>query len=199
MTDKIQFFGSVDCDRDGRVTSETPAWMLERHMEYLEDEINKKKAGLARGAYESDQVPRIKGEIEQEQKRLQDIINSKPNLTGANKDKCFRAYQRLAERIKESMPTRKDSKNGLVNPYQELKRMKEKHIPIDAEMAKACNVTRKDGKISGDEAAKCYAILGKALGEDTNIERLRRDGGQEAFHRTIDGLTEAILKRFEGK
>ena len=90
------------------------------------------------------------------------------------------------------MPTRKQAKDGLVDPYRELKRLKTKHIKIDPEIAKACGVKAVQGKISGDEANKCYQILGKALGENTIVEVLRKDGNSEAYQ-SIHDLTRAIL------
>jgi len=62
-----------------------------------------------------------------------------------------------------------------------MKRMKTKHIQIDPQMAAALGVKPVHGKISGDEANKCFQILGKFLGESTNIESLRRDGNSEAY------------------
>jgi hypothetical protein len=44
-----------------------------------------------------------------------------------------------------------------------------------AQIAKACNVRMTKGKVSRDGAAKIWKILGKAIGERTNTENLRRD------------------------
>jgi tellurite resistance protein len=183
---KIQFFGD-----QGGIKSDMPAWYLERHVEFAEDSIRRKQKMLDRGGIEADQVPRVKEEIKAEKAKLKQIVESKPNLTGAQKDRCAKAYENLQRQIKDSMPTRKDAKDGLVSPYDELRRLKSKHITIDPTIAKACGVKPDHGKISGDEANKCYQIIGKILGENTNTERLRRDGNTEAY-RTMDDLTQAI-------
>jgi hypothetical protein len=76
-----------------------------------------------------------------------------------------------------------------------MKRLKTKHISIEPALAKALGVKAVNGKISGDEANKCYQILGRAIGESTSVEALRRDGNTEAYQ-TIHDLTQVIL---EGK
>ncbi len=195
----IKFFGSVDCDKDGNITSDMPAWYFPRHIQVLQDSIDRKKAGLARGAYTSDMIPTVQGEIEMEEKKLNVIKRTKPNLTGPDKDKCYDAYKKIAEQIGDSMPTRRDSKLGLADPYKEMGRLKEKHFKVeDAEIAKACGVNPVGGKISGDEANKMYQILGRALNENTNVEKLRKDGGQNNAQ-TVDALTKLILEKFKDK
>jgi len=195
---KIRFFGEVDLDRDGKITSDMPAWYFERHIDEMEEGILRKENQLARGAIAADNVPMIKEEIKAEKAKLRKIKESKPTLTGNQVDRCWRVYKSLTEQIQASMPTRKQSKDGLVNPYDELKRLKQKHIKIDPEIAKACGVKAVQGKISGDEANKCYQIIGRTLGENTNVEALRRDGNTEAYH-TINDLTKAILSGMQIK
>ena len=129
---KIQFFGEVDLNDQGGITSAMPAWYLERHIEYMEEDLSRKRNMLKRGTLEQDQIPRIKEEIKFEETRLAKIKASKPELTSSQKDRCYTTYENLGQQIKESMPTRKQTKDGLVNPYDELKRNKSKHVVIDA-------------------------------------------------------------------
>lgn len=192
--DKIVFFSEVDMDnRTGHITSEMPAWYFDVHIANLDEGIERKKRNLKNNLYEPDQILRVQEEVKVESARLKEITDSRPDLKGTARDKCANAYKSLEEQIKGSMPTRKQTKDGLVSPHEELKRLKSKHIKISPEVAKACGVKVVRGKISGDEAAKCYQILGKALGADTNVERLRRDGNTEAYQSMHD-LTQAILK-----
>ena len=194
-TSKIQFFGEADLNDQGGIKSEMPAWYFERHIDFMENNISRKQKMLDRGGIASDQVPRVREEIKAEKKKMKSIQDSRPVLTDTQQNRCYKAYENLARQIKETMPTRKESKDGLVDPYSEMHRMKDKHITVDPTIASACGVRPDHGKISGDEANKCYQILGKILGENTNAERLRRDGNTEAY-KSMNDLTQAIL---EGK
>lgn len=191
---KIQFFGEIDLnDKTGGIRSDMPAWYFDVHISELEEGIARQKRQLESGAIDGDQVPRIKNEIAAGEARLKQITSGKPKLEGTQKDRVFRVYESLQKQIKDTMPTHRENERGLVSPHEELKRQKSKHIKVDTEIAKACGVKSVHGKISGDEANKCYKILGKALGEPTNIERLRRDGNSEAYQSMHD-LTNAILQ-----
>jgi hypothetical protein len=190
---KIQFFGEVDLNDQGGIKSDMPAWYLERHIEYMEEDIRRKETAIRNRTIESDQVPMFQEEIKQEKARLKEIVDSKPNLNDAQRDRCYRAYESLQKQIKDSMPTRKQAKDGLVDPYNEMKRLKQKHISIDTQLASALGVKPVHGKINGDEANKCFQILGKALGEETNAESLRRDGGHPSYE-SINDYTKAILE-----
>jgi hypothetical protein len=200
---KVQFFGEIDMDtRTGAIRSERPAWFHEIHIDHMKEEISRKQKFLDLGYYVADQIPRVKSEIEAETKRLKEIESSRPVLTGAALDRVSKAYESLGKQISDQLPTRKESKNGLVSPHEELKRQNTKSITIPHDLAKACGVKAEgrgtSGRITGKEAAKCYQIMGKALGSNTNIERLRKDGGGEAY-KTMHDLTQMILKEKFGK
>jgi hypothetical protein len=190
-TSNIQFFGEIDLNDHGGIRSEMPAWYLERHIEELEESINKKETALKFNRIAPDVVPRMREEIKAEKEKLEKIKGSKPELNDSQKDRCASTYEKLEKHIRDTMPTRKQTKDGLVNPYDELKRMKSHHIPIDTQMAKMLGVKAVNGKITGDAANKCYQILGKMLGENTSIERLRRDSGVESFQ-TVHDFVRAI-------
>lgn len=190
---KIRFFGEIDMnDQTGAIRSDMPAWFFDVHIENLREGIERKARGVGLNLYAPDQILRVKEEIAMEREKLAEIEKSCPALSDAQKDRCFRAYESLKAQISDTMPTRKEAKNGLVSPHEELKRLKAKHISIAPEIAKACGVHVVHGKISGDEANKCFQILGKSLGENINIERLRRDGNSEAY-KSMHDLTQAIL------
>lgn len=191
--DGIQFFGDVDLNDSNKIKSMLPAWYFDRHIDELQENIERKERALKNRMIKEDMIARTENEIKAERIRLKEITESRPNLTGNQKDRCADAYKKLAEQIQSSMPTRKQSRDGLVSPHQELKRLKGKHIKIDPDIASACGVKMVGGKISGDEAARCFKILGKVLGEPTNVEHLRRDGNSEAYQ-SMNELTQAILR-----
>lgn len=195
---KIQFFGEVDLNDEGGIKSDMPAWYLERHIEYMEEDIARKERQIKLGTVDPEVLPRMREEVKAERIKLRKITDSKPNLTPGQRDRVFKAWERLGKRIQATMPTRKQSKDGIVDPYTEMKRMKTKHVAFDPELAAACGAKPIHGKITGDEANKCYQILGRAIGESTSVEALRRDGNTEAYQ-TMHDLTQAILKGKEIK
>jgi tellurite resistance protein len=190
---KIQFFGEVDLSKEGKIISDMPAWYFDVHIADLEEGVAKKERALERGTVKADQIPMIREQVKAEREKLKLIERSRPNLNSTQENMCYKVYQNLERQIKDSMPTRKQAKDGLVNPQQELKRLKEKHITINPEVAAACGVHASRGKVTGDEANKCYQILGRALKSNTNVEALRKDGNSEAYQ-TMHDLTQAILK-----
>ena len=195
---KIQFFSEIDMNEKGNITSSMPAWYFEAHIDELRETIGRKERALERGYIDQDQIFRVREELKLERKQLKGIEDSKPKLGGRNKDRCWNAYKSLQDQIAETMPTRKENFDGLVSPQAELKRLKTKHIKIDPEIAKACGVNVVKGHITGDEANKCYQIIGRALGENTYTEKLRRDGNTEAY-RSMNELTQTILKGMESR
>ena len=195
---KIQFFSEVDMNDQGHITSAMPAWYFDAHIDELREAVGRKERALQMGMVPQEDIFRTREEIKREKVKLKSIEASKPELKGANKDRCWKVYQSLQDQIKDTMPTRKEAKDGLVSPQQELTRLKTKHIKVDPEIAKACGVNVVKGHITGDEANKCYQILGRALGENTFTEALRRDGNTEAY-RSMNDLTQTILKGMKGE
>ena len=193
---KIQFFGEVDLNKEGGIKSDMPSWYLEPHIDYMEEDIKRKETSLAQNRISSDRVPAMREEIKRERARIDEIKASKPVLNDAQKDRCARAYESLKHQISDSMPTRKQARDGLVNPYDEMRRLKDKRITIEPALAKSLGVKTDHGKITGDAANKCFQILGKVLGEPTNPETLRRDHGVESQKIDLHDLTRAIM---EGK
>jgi len=190
---KIQFFGEIDMDdRTGDIRSDMPAWFFDVHIDNLRENIERKARAVKLNLYAPDQILREREEIIVLRERLKEIEDSRPSLSDTQKDQCAKAYESLKKQISDTMPTRKEAKDGLVSPYEELKRLKTKHISINPAIAKACGVHVVHGKISGDEAAKCYQILGKRLDENISVEKLRRDGNSEAYQ-SMNDLTRAIL------
>ena len=194
---KIQFFSEVDMNDKGYITSAMPAWYFDSQIDELREGVGRKERALKMGMVPQEDIYRTREEIRKETAKLRAIEKSKPTLEGPNKDRCWNVYKSLQDQIKDTMPTRKENYDGLVSPQNELKRLKSKHIKVDPEIAKACGVNVVKGHITGDEANKCYQILGRALGENTFTEALRRDGNTEAY-RSMNDLTQSILKGMRG-
>jgi len=172
---KIEFFGQVDRDRDGKPVSYLPAWMLPRQKEELEEEIARNERTLKVGAIPGDQKGQLIEDIRRSKKRLDEINESMPSLTSAAKDKLAKAHEEIGGRISESLFTRDEMRNGFADPHEEHRRNKQPCIKMDPDLARACNVRITSGKVSRDGANKIYKIIGARIGENTNPERLRKD------------------------
>ena len=107
------------------------------------------------------------------------IYQNLDKLKGKQKDRVAKVYDELGRAIGDKLFTRSDMMKGLADAHEEVKRMTEPSIPVTGDamsLAKACNVKTVKGKVTREGAAKIWKILGKALGDRTNTEHLRRDG-----------------------
>lgn len=180
ILDDVNFFGAVDRKgkrEDGAVTSEYPAFYFHTQYDELEEETAKAERNLERGLVPASEVPYIKAEIERNKDRLIEIQKAHPRLEGRQKDAVYNLYKELAAQIQDSMYTRTDMKKGLVDAHEEARRMSQPIISVKGNEKFFHNMGIKahKGKISRNQASRAYKIMGKALGENTNVERLRKD------------------------
>lgn len=195
---EVEFFGDVDKNIKGEVVSELPAWFHDIHLDHLEEGVASKKRQIERGEIPREHVGMVSQEIKNEEEKIKDIKAAVPKLVGKQKDSVAKAYHALQNQIKETMPTRMEDRNGYISPRDELKRMKEFHIEVDRDIAKACNVkTNIQGKVTGDGANKIYKMCGRILGENENVERIRREGKSESM-RSMEDFTKTILEKIAG-
>lgn len=183
----IEFFGVVDRQgrkMGGKIGSEFPAWFFDRKIEALEDEIASKKRTVERGFAAPEVLRRIEAEIKGDNEKLEQIRNSRPQITDKQKDELYSTWKELKGEIQDSLFNRSDMQKGLADPYNESKRMTEARIPIRGkiELMQNMGITVQDGKISRNQAARAWKIIGKLLGEPTNTEHLRKDHAYGTYH-----------------
>ena len=102
---------------------------------------------------------------------------SKPKVTGRDKDALADFYKSLEGDIRDSMFTRTDMEKGLADPHQELERQKTPgfNIKPHSKLFHQMGIPVSGGKATRDQLCKAYKVAGKLLGENTNVERLRKD------------------------
>ena len=193
---EIQFFGDVDKTPTGQISSEWPAWFFDVHVEKMEEAVARKKRQLERGEIPIEHRPIAKNEIAKEEQKIKEIHASKPKLNGGQKDMIAKAYRSIESQLQESMFTERDQKKGFVNPREELQRQSTAYVEVDPKIARACGLGEQK-KITGKQAAKCYKIMGKVLGENTNLERIRREGRSESY-KSMHELTAKVLEKVSG-
>ena len=178
----IQFFSRIDKNKIGKRASETPAWAMRTHIDALRESIEAKERMLERGDCPLDAVPQTRAEIRKEQQRLDEILESRPKASPDIEDKLWKVYKSLGKDIQDTLFTRSDMKLGLASPHEEARRMKEPIIKVNREIADLCkenevpvHVKGNDAYLTRDNATKVRQWIGKYLGEETNIEALRKD------------------------
>ena len=181
----IQFFSSIDRKgkrADGAITSEYPAFYFYTHYEELQESTDKQQRQVDLGLVPASELPRIKAELKRNNDRLAEIQEANPKL-GPEKDAVHKLYKELEESISDSMYTRSDMQKGLVDAHEEARRMVDPLISIkgNEKFFHNMGITARNGKVSRNEASRAYKIMGKALGENTNTERLRRDRNTGTF------------------
>jgi len=178
----IQFFGSVDRKGkvdSGKVTSAYPAWYFTTHLEDLKEGIDRKHRAIQRGEIPASELDLAKIALKKETERYENIMMSRPKLDGKDVDDLAKVYKELEKDIQDSLFTRSDMKKGLVDVHEEARRMSEPIINVggNVELLRemGVNIPKEHKMVSRNQASKAYKILGKLLGENTNVERLRRD------------------------
>ena len=181
MAEPVKFFGAVDRERkslEGKILSAYPAWYYEEKTDRMKDDITVRKNRLDSGKIPADRLEEERNTLGQRQLRLKMIIQSKPKLTDKQKDDVYKFYCHLKDQIINRLPTRSDIKKGTVNIKEEVMWKKKPSIDVTgfAIFCDELNFPILEGrKISGHQAMAGLKIIGKLLGEDHNIERLRRD------------------------
>lgn len=194
--DGIQFFGAVDRvgkREDGRIASEYPAFYFPSHRREMEEEVDKLRRSIELNLIPASEVPYSKAQLKRSEKRLDEIKNSVPKFTPAQKDELGNLYMDLQKQVSDSMFSRTDMKKGLVDVHEEARRMTEPIINVDKKHAtffRNHGITPVKGKITRNQAAKIYKIAGRVLDANTNVERLRRDNktGVTKFEKSLEEL-----------
>ena len=194
--DGINFFSSVDRvgkREDGRIASEYPAFYFPSQRREMEEEVEKLRRTIEQNIIPASEVPYQKAELKRAEKRLDEIKNAMPKLTGKEKDELGNLYEDLQRGISDSMYSYTDMKKGLVDVHEEARRMTEPIINVDKKHAtflRNHGITPKGGKISRNQASKMYKIAGRVLDANTNTEALRRDykTGVTKFEKTLREL-----------
>ena len=109
---------------------------------------------------------------------------SKPKLKGKEEEEAAKFYGHLSDQLRDAMPSRSDMKKGLADAHEEVRRMTTPIIDVrgKTKMLSNMGIEAKGGKITRTQAAKAFKIVGRVLGEPTNIEYLRRDYNHGTFH-----------------
>jgi hypothetical protein len=171
----FQMFSEVDMNSHGNVGSYLPAWAYDQLIGDLQNDIRSDEIQIKQANISVDKVNELKRTVEKKKERLHEIESSKPKLAT---DKIWEIEKGIGEKIADSMFTRTDMMRGTADAHTEARRMSQPCITLndsEANFAIGCNVVPNTSKmISRNQAAKVWKIARRFLGENSNIETLRR-------------------------
>jgi hypothetical protein len=178
--EKAEFtiFGSADLSEKGKVKSQYPSWYFDHLKDELQNDISRIETDLKFDRIPKSEVAITQERLAQKKEKQKELDRSCVELKGKKKDQVAGVYSELGEKISEQMFSRSDMKKGLADAREEMKRMTEPSIEVKGDaykLAQACNVRVTKGKVTRDGAGKIWKILGKALGNHSNVEHLRKD------------------------
>lgn len=185
--DKWSFFGDVDRmgnRPDGEVRNPLPAWYFTNQIRELEEGIAQAERQIRMGAIDPGAVMMLNQQIKRDRERLAEIKSSRIKLTDSKRNRLWDMYKYLSMALSDLLPFRTDMMKGLVNPHEELAKMKEPCINVEKykDLLRAMNIGPViKNKISRDQASLAWKIGGKYLGEATNTELLRKDSQTGTF------------------
>jgi hypothetical protein len=173
---KIQFFGEFEKHPKGGYRSEYPAWMHQKLLSDMKDELKQKQKVLDMRVPVANEGE-LREQIREMKSRIDDIESSKPKLSAKAKDDLLRASEELEGHIRDSQFTRSEMHLGLADAHRELERSMKKSIPIRADLAEAAGIRLEKGKGSREDAIKVWRLSRRACDPDlhTNAEYLRRE------------------------
>lgn len=181
MPDDITVFSEADLVKveGGKIIgSEYPVWYHETMIDELRENIRMDELALKRGTMPEERRHETKQRLDRNRERLDKIVEAVPELDDKQKDYLSKIRKDLGNEIQRMMYSRSQMQKGLADAHGEARRMTEPSIKANGtiyDMAKACNVTVTDGKISRNGAEKIWKICSKRLGEISNTEYLRKD------------------------
>lgn len=187
MPEQIKFFGAVDREKNdpnGKILSAYPAWYYEEKIDKLKDDIAILENRLANGRVPASSIEDHKKELELRKTRLKAILLSKPKVTGKEKDEVGRCFKYLRDQIINRLPSRTDVQRGTVNIRNEVMWKKKPSIDISDHLmvCESLGLSMPERKkITGHQGMLALKILAKLLGEEANIERLRRDFNNNTY------------------
>jgi len=175
---ELDFYGNMDKDVRGKIQSQYPAWYFDQFIEELEHKINQMDNQLKMGLIHSNEMATHRMELEELKVKRDNILQSKPNPSQGESDRLKKLYKEFSTIISDTMFTLSEMKMGTADAHQEAKFMMDPVIPVEPkhkDLFKAANAKIIGGKASRNSYAKVFKVIGKLIGEPTNIEVLRKD------------------------
>lgn len=174
----INFFTEIDLDKNGNPKASYPFYHNPRHLEEIKEDKRRLEKAIASGFVDADHLPEAKQRISQYATQLEALEKHMPAME-KNIDRIDKMSKSLSDVIAPSMFTRKEMRDGLVDPHEEARRMSEPIIILPSEI---CSTAIKNGipvgkdrKVSRDNAVRLWQMCQRKLDRSPDAEYLRRD------------------------
>ena len=180
---EVKFFGDVDKNQHGKIGSFMPAWYSLNHLDTMKESFERKERSIKRGEVPMDAIPEAKAEIVKEKEKYETILKSRPSPSVPERDLLWKHHKALGKKIQASMFTRSEMMLGTASAHEEADRMSLPVIELSKEelvLAKSANVKITGEKVTRNGASKIFKLIGKLIGEPSNIETLRKDRATNA-------------------
>lgn len=175
--EEVKFFGEVDINKHGNVGSEMPSWYFRTQNESLDNDIQETEQAISRGEIREDKKPEILADLAKMKEKREKIKQSQAELT-PYEDAISKMTKTIGKKIAEAMFTRTDMMRGTADAHDEARRMAYPCIKLEGDellFAKKANCKiDKNGMVSRDDASRMWKMGRRALGENSNIEILRK-------------------------
>lgn len=178
-TEDFVFFGAADKNGKGNIASTYPMFYYDVMGDNLRESIRRDKH-----AVENDLVPKgslneFKQALIDKEAKLRQFEMAVPKLSSKTKDRINRVREELGNEIRDRMFTydQMQQTRGISYAQEEMRRMTEPCIKLTGDTLKAAhaaNVRVTGGKVTRTGAEKVWKIASKLLGEELNVEALRR-------------------------
>lgn len=196
----IEFWTRRELNRKGEPMSSYPLGYNQRMMSELEEEIKQIEHSL------SDPFFTAPHEREERKQRLNDLKNKRKdieamapgNLSGIQKDFLADLRKDFGEIIADFEPTYDQMNKGTVNAQELMKKYKGKTIPVAAKyrpFVEKLGGKMYNGKMGGDDFKRIWKLAGWRLGEETNTEILRRQGGATGVHQSEHEIVGKVIDK----
>ena len=175
----FDLFGEVDINpRTQRPASAFPSWYFTEQISELKEQIRHNSIVIDNGWIPATRLPQARVDLENMEKRLAQIKDSIPKVTEMELDAYAKLHREITDLLNPTYFTRSDMQKGIADAHEEARRMTESCIDVRGDvhtLCRACACKIEDGKVSREELARVWKIIGKFLGLNTNTEILRRD------------------------
>jgi hypothetical protein len=181
---EISFFGEVDRDRDGRVVSSRPAYLLHRNVEKLENDVRQWEHMIKTGVVPEENKAELLQEINSNKEQIDKIMAGRPKMNGAQESFYAKEMKEMAERIRESMFGREEMRTGLRthDDFEELQREHEPCVEINPDVAAAMGydltgAPKRNGNplVSRAKLVRAWQTVSGYFDSNTHTESLRPD------------------------
>lgn len=165
-----------------RPLAERPSWYNPKNIRDMENKITEMEVALQTGQVPRGYEPEYRDTLSQLKENLKKIsdLTSIDDSTN-DPDEIYKACQEAGKILKDAMPSRYEMDKGLADPQMEYDMMTRPQINIGdcpgvIELFKGCHMEiPNNGLVTREQVAKVFQIGMKKIGENPDLEYLRKE------------------------